>query len=132
MTRSRPDLGGLLALAAETRQLDLGSVSYEIDPGAMRCELALDIDSEGTVSLAGEEPMLIAELVVNPKQEMRIWLQAKGGREELQLMRIGINQPLTGVVDVFDAFSDAHEERTLSAMADLIGVYAAVAPVAAL
>ena len=132
MTGTRPDLGGLLALAAETRQLDLGSVSYEIYPSTMRCELALDIDSEGTVSLAGEEPMLIAELVINPKQELRIWLQARSGREEIQLMRIGINQPLTGVADVFDAFSDANEERTLSAMADLIEVYAAVAPVAAL
>lgn len=132
MTASRQDLGALLALAAEVRQVDLGSVSYEIDPGTMRCEIALDIDSEGTVFLAGEEPMLIAELVANRKQELRIWLQAKSGREELQAMRIGINQPLLGIEDVFDAFSDTNEERTLSAISDLIGIYAVVAPVAGL
>lgn len=132
MTASRQDLGALLSLAAKVRQVDLGSVSYEIDPGTMRCEIALDIDSEGTVFLAGEEPMLIAELVANRNQELRIWLQAKSGREELQAMRIGINQPLLGIEDVFDAFSDTNEERTLSAISDLIGVYAVVAPIAGL
>ena len=132
MTASRQDLGALLSLAAKVHQVDLGSVSYEIDPGTMRCEIALDIDSEGTVFLAGEEPMLIAELVANRKQELRIWLQAKSGREELQAMRIGINQPLLGIEDVFDAFSDTNEERTLSAISDLIGIYAVVAPVAGL
>ena len=74
--------------------------------------------------------MLIAELVVNRKQELRIWLQAKSGRDELQGMRIGINQPLLGVEDAFDAFSDTNEERTLNAISDLIGIYAVVAPVA--
>ena len=132
MTESRQDLGALLSLAAKVRQVDLGRVSYEIDPGTMRCEIALDIDSDGTVFLAGEEPMLIAELVANRKQELRIWLQAKSGREELQAMRIGINQPLLGIEDVFDAFSDTNEERTLSAISDLIGIYAVVAPVAGL
>ena len=71
MTASRQDLGALLSLAAKVRQVDLGSVSYEIDPGTMRCEIALDIDSEGTVFLVGEEPMLIAELVANRKQDCR-------------------------------------------------------------
>ena len=132
MTESRQDLVALLALAAEVRQVDLGSVNYEIDPGTMRCEIALDIDSEGTVFLAGEGPMLIAELVANRKQELRIWLQAKSGRDELQAMRIGINQPLLGIEDVFDAFSDTNEERTLGAISDLIGIYAVVAPVAGL
>lgn len=132
MTASRQDLGALLSLAAKVRQVDLGSVSYEIDPGTMRCEIALDIDSEGAVFLAGEEPMLIAELVVNRKQELRIWLQARSRRDELQGMRIGINQPLLGVEDAFDAFSDTNEERTLSAISDLIGICAVVAPVAGL
>ena len=132
MTASRQDLGALLSLAAKVHQVDTGRVSYEIEPGTLRCEIALDIDSEGTVFLAGEEPMLIAELVANRKQELRIWLQAKSGREELQAMCIGINQPLLGIEDVFDAFSDTNEERTLSAISDLIGIYAVVAPVAGL